>query len=473
MAGRDARDAPPGPAMASPLSAYPSRPAARSLREHLRRTFALALPVMLARMGLLILVAVDTAMTGHQGPVQLAYYGLAMAPQITMLLVGVGLLLGTVVLTAQADGAGNTHACGRVWRVALLHAAVLGLAFVVLCHAGEAFLALTGQEADLARGGGRVLIVLGWGLPGMLLFSASTFFLEGISRPLPGMFVMLAANVLNAALNWVFIDGHLGAPVLGAEGAALATTLVRWFMFASIAGYILTRIDREKFGLSLKRQGSGGLGKRLRRIGYPMALAHGLESAAFSTMTLFAGLLGPVQASGYLVALNLVATVFMGAIGLSTAASVRVGNAVGRKDARGTRSAGWVAVGATAVIMMILGAIFFTFPSALSAIYASDARIVAVAVPTIAVAAFALLPDGVQTVLMGALRGTADVWPATALYLVSYWLVMVPCGYYLGVARGGGAPALMLAILVGTAMACALLGMRFLGVSRRALARAA
>jgi MATE family multidrug resistance protein len=424
---------------------------------------------MLGRMGLLIMVAVDTAMTGHHGPVELAYYGLAMAPQIPMLLVGIGLLLGTVVLTAQADGAGDTHTCGRIWRIASIHAIVLGLVFVALCQVGEGFLTLSGQDPDLARGGGRVLVMMGWGLPGMLLFSASTFFLEGISRPLPGMFVMLAANLLNAALNWVFIYGHLGAPALGAEGAALATTIVRWFMFATIATYILTRLDGEKFGLTPERLRDAHLGKRLRRIGYPMGLAHGFESAAFSAMTLFAGLLGPLEVSGYLVAMNLVATVFMGAIGFATAASVRVGNAVGRKDARGTRAAGWVAVGATLVIMMFLGAIFLAFPHGLAAIYVSDARLSAVVVPTIVIAAFALLPDGVQAVLMGALRGTADVWPATALYLVSFWLVMVPCGYYLGIVRSGGAPALMQAIIIGTALASVLLGWRFHVVSRRAV----
>jgi len=191
--------------MTSPAAPLPTRPAARSVREHLRRTLQLAVPVMLGRIGLLIMVAVDTAMTGHQGPVELAYYALAMAPQIPMLLVGIGLLLGTVVLTAQADGAGDTHTCGRIWRVALIHAAVLGLLFMVLCQGGERFLAFSGQSPDLARGSGRVLIMMGWGLPGVLLFSASTFFLEGVSRPLPGMFVMLAANILNAALNWKFI----------------------------------------------------------------------------------------------------------------------------------------------------------------------------------------------------------------------------------------------------------------------------
>lgn len=455
--------------MPSPASASPTRPPADSLREHLQRTFALAVPVMLGRMGLLVMVAVDTAMTGHEGPVELAYYALAMAPQIPMLLVGIGLLLGTVVLTAQADGAGDSSSCGRIWRVASMHAAALGVLFIALCQGGEAFLTLSGQAPDLARGGGRVLVMMGWGLPGMLLFSASTFFLEGISRPLPGMFVMLAANVLNAALNWIFIEGQLGAPALGAEGAALATTIVRWFMFAAIATYIVTRLDGEKFGLRAARPRDGHLGKRLRRIGYPMGLAHGVESAAFSSMTLFAGLLGPLVVSGYLVAMNLVATVFMGAIGFATAASVRVGNAAGRKDPRGIQIAGWTAVAAAALLMVLIGAVFLSFPNALAAIYVSDARLIAVAVPTIVVAAFALLPDGVQAVLMGALRGTADVWPATALYLVSFWLVMVPCGYYLGIIRGGGAPGLMQAIIIGTVLASVLLGWRFHTVSSRAV----
>ena len=449
-----------------------TRPAARSLGEHLRRTLQLAVPVMLGRIGILIMVAVDTAMTGHRGPVELAYYALALAPQIPMLLVGIGLLLGTVVLTAQADGAGNTRACGRIWRVALIHAAVLGCLFAALCQAGEHFLAWSGQSPDLARGGGQVLIMLGWGLPGMLLFSASTFWLEGISRPLPGMFVMLAANILNAALNWVFIDGNWGAPALGAEGAALATTIVRWFMFAAIAIYVWTRLDRQRYGLTLGRVAGSGLGKRLRRIGYPMGLAHGLEASAFSSMTLFAGLRGAVEVSGYLVAMNLVATVFMGAIGFATAASVRVANAVGRQDAHGARAAGWVAVGAAAAVMVVLGIIFLTIPGLLSAIYASDPRITAVAIPTLFVAAFVLLPDGVQAVLMGALRGTADVWPATALYLISFWGVMVPCGYYLGVTRGGGAPALMEGILIGCLLASALMGWRFHVVSKGAVNRA-
>ena len=277
---------------------------------------------MLGRAGLLILTLVDTAMTGHAGTLELAYYALAMAPQLTIMLIGIGSLLGTVILTAQADGAGRTQECGTIWCVAMLHALVYGLGLWLLSYAGEWFLTLTGQSADLARGGGEVLVMFAWSLPAMLLYVATTFFLEGINRPVPSMLVMLFANVLNVGLNWVLIYGHWGLSPMGAEGAALATSLVRWVMFLSLAIYVLLRIDRQRYGVVSALREPWCCGRKLRRIGYPTALTQGLESSAFSAMTLFAGWLGALQVAAFQVTMSLIALVFMFALGFSTAASV-------------------------------------------------------------------------------------------------------------------------------------------------------
>ncbi|MFQ5784317.1 MAG: MATE family efflux transporter [Alphaproteobacteria bacterium] len=447
------------------------RSPANTLGEHVRRTLMLALPVTVARVGILAIVAVDIAMTGHAGTDQLAYYGLAMAPQVVMLIVGIGLLMGTVVLTAQADGAGHSAECGAVWRISLVHALGIGVVFMLLCQAGEWFLALFGQAPDLARGAGGVLAVIGWSMPAILLHTATVHFLEGINRPAPGMVVILFANLINGALNWLFVYGNWGLPAMGAEGAALATAIVRWFMFLALAGYALTRVDRRRYGIAGKIAGARDIGRRLRRIGYPMGLSHGLESSSFAAMTMFAGLLGPVEVGGYQVAMNLVALAFMVALGFATAASVRVGNAVGRRDRTGLRLAGWVAVGLAVLALAAIGVVYYSLPGALTAIYTSDEAVAAVAVPTIAVAAAVLVFDGGQGVCMGALRAVADVWPATVLYLFSFWLVMVPLGYVMGVERGGGAPALMVSVGVGCATAVTLLGLRFHLVSRRAVAR--
>ena len=424
---------------------------------------------MFARLGILLLVAVDTAMTGQFGAVELAHYGLAMAVHVPMILIGIGLLMGTVVLTAQAEGAERSVETGKVWLVALMHGGAYGVVLGLLCVPGEWYLSLMGQDPMLAQGAGDVLIIFGWGLPGMFLYTATVFFLEGINRAVPGMIIMIAANLLNLLLNWMMIFGHGGFAPMGADGAAVATSLVRWFMFFAAAGYVLWRVDRARYGIRLAFTRTGALGQRFRRVGYPMGLAHGMETTAFSAMTLFAGLLGAVQVAGYMVAMNLISLAFMCAIGFATAASVRVGNAVGRNDPHGVRVAGWVASAIAGVFLASVGVLFFAAPEWLTAIYTSDAPVAAVAVPTLLVAAFVLVPDGVQGVLMGALRGAADVWPATILYFIAFWGVMIPVGYYLGVVRGGGAPSLMTAVFVSTVVAVILLGFRFRTVTRNAV----
>ena len=443
-----------------------------TLRAHLRETLRLALPVMLARLGVLTIVTMDTAMSGHASGDDLAWYSVAIAPQIPLLLVGIGLLMGTVVLTAQAVGAGAPERCGAIWRTALVHAAVAGAVMATACTFGEEFLLATGQPADIAAGGGRVLVAIGFGMPAMLLYVATSFFLEGIGRPVPGMVIIIGANLLNVALNWLLIFGHGGFPALGAEGAAIASSIVRWCMFAAAALYVLRYVSRRRFGITAAADPAERLGPRMRWIGLPMGIAHGLEASAFAAMTLIAGLLGAVQVGGYSVPMNLLALAFMGAIGLSTAASVRVGNAVGRGDSAGVRWAGWVAVGVAVVYLAATTAVFGLVPETLAALYTTDAAVIAIAGPTILVAAIAAIPDGVQGVLMGALRGAADVWPATLLYIFSFWMVMVPLGYWLAVPRGLGAPGLMAGVVAGATVAALLLGWRFRVVSARAVRRA-
>lgn len=439
---------------------------------HVGRTLALALPVTLSRVGLFALVIVDIAMIGRLGADALAYYALAMAFMFPMIMGGGGILLGTVVLTAQAIGAGSPAECGGVWRVSMVHGALFsGLAFA-LCYGAEGFLLATGQDPELARGAGGVMVMFSWGMPAMFLYFATSFFLEGISRPVPAMVVMLFANVANAALNGLFIYGVGGwTPAMGAEGAALATTIVRWAMFVALAAYCLIRLDSRLYGLRGAIADARRIGRRLRHIGYPMGLAAALESTSFSAMVLFAGLLGAAQIAGYQIAMNMLALGFMFALGFSTVASVRVGNAVGRRDQPGVRAAGWVSVGLATSILAAVGMIYALNAESFSGLYTSDPEVTVIAVPAIALTALILIPDGIQGVLGGALRGAADVWPATLLYVIAFWFIMVPLGYYLGVVRHGGASGLMTSVLVGVIIASLMLGLRFHVISGRAPGR--
>lgn len=454
------------------LTAAPSPVAATvtsapgTFRYHIARTLQLAFPVMLGRAGILVLVAVDSAMTGHAGVVELAYYALAMAPQVWMMLVGIGLLLGTVVLTAQAEGAGRSTDCGSIWRVALRQAFGYGLILLLLCQFGEPLLSLLGQTPTLAHGGGVVLALLGWSVPAMLAYTVTTLFLEGINRPLPGLVVMILANLLNVLLNWLLIYGHWGLPAMGAAGAALATTIVRWFMFLALAGFVLRYLDQHRYNVRGPLLNARAIGQQLRRIGYPMGVSQGLESGAFAAMVLLAGLLGPLAVAAYQVAMTLVALVFMCALGFATAASVRVANAVGRHSPQDVRRAGWTAVGLVVFVLAAFAVLFDQAPEILAGLYTDDPAVLPLAVAAIATAALVLVPDGIQAVLMGALRGIADVWPATLLYLIAFWLVMLPLGYWLGVVQHGGAAGLMQGVAFGCAIAALLLAVRFYRASR-------
>ena len=434
-------------------------------------TLRLAFPVTVARAALLVLVTVDVAMTGHAGAEQLAFYAIANSSQIVLVLVGIGLLQGTTILTSQSYGANEHHHCGVLWRIGMIHAVLFGIVLAGVTFVGLAFFRLIGQSELLATGSAGVLAAFSWGIPGMLLFVATSFFLEAINRPLPGMIVIIAANLVNAGLNWLFIYGHWGVPAMGAEGAAMTTSMVRWLMFAALAVYVLFMRDAHRFNVMGAMAGAWALGAKMRRLGAPVALSYGLESATFAATMMLAGLFGITAAAGYQIAVNLLGLVFMSAIGISAAASVRVGNAVGRGDWVAAARIGWICAGMAALLMIALAVPFFTAAGWLSRIYSTDPEVIALAVPLIGVTGFLLLFDGVQGVLMGALRGAADVWLPTATQVAAYWGIAFPVGYVLAFVTGLGVSGLIWGLTSGLCVATCLLAWRFRVVSRRPIAR--
>ena len=438
---------------------------------HLKRTVRLAVPMIVARAGLLIMVAVDTAMIGHYGTLDLAFYAAANALQVIMILVGVGLLQGTVVLVAQAHGAGAHQDCGGYWRVSLVHGAVLGVMMAGICFLGEIVLAVIGQTAELAAGGGGVLRMVSWGLPALTMWVATSFFLEGLSRPLPVMVLTILAVFANAGLNTIFIYGALGAPEMGAEGAAMATSIIRWVMFAVLTIYVLNLRDRADLGIGWAIRNFRQTARKLRSIGLPMGVARGLEAGAFSALTMLAGLLGTVPLAGYQIAFNMVALVFMSAIGVAGAGTIRVGNAVGRHNPADIRLAGWSALSLIFLIMAAFAVVFFGLGSDLVQIYTDDAAVILIATPLMFIAGLVLIFDGGQAVLMGALRGMADVWLPPLWQFFSWWGVTVSLAYVLAFHAGLGAPGLMWGFLAGAIVSCTGLVLRFTLVSRRAIRR--
>lgn len=446
-------------------------PVRRDLPGQIRRTLALALPVMGARLGLMLMVTIDSVMAGRTGGAALAHYGIALAPHLFLLVVGIGFLVGTVVLVGQADGAGEPARCGAVWHGALGLAAVLGTLAAILMAFGEAVLTAMGQSPELATGGGAALQAFAWGMPAILLYLATSFLAEGIGRPRAGMLIALGANLPNAGLNWILIGGHLGAPAMGAAGAALATSATRWLMLAALLTYVLTLRERDRYALVSTRQVTRRTLGRLLRLGTPLAVATGLESGAFTMLAVFAGWLGTTEMAAYQACINVVSFAFMMAIGLSTATAVRAANAVGRGDRPGLALAGWLGMALAGALMLVIGMAVLWQRTAIAGLYSDAPAVLALAQTGMILVAAVLVFDGLQATLMGAHRGAGDVIVPTSLQGVAFWGIGVPAAYTLGVQQDGGVAGLLAGLVLALAAAATFLTLRFRRLARRPVKR--
>jgi MATE family multidrug resistance protein len=427
-------------------------------REHVLRTLRLAGPVMLARVGLLIMTTVDTLMCGWVGAEQLAYYGIALAPQLSFFLVGLGLLMGIVIVTAQTDGAGRPAECGRIWRLGLINGAAIGGLFGLLMLPGTPMLLALGQDPAIAAGGGAVLVMFAIGMPAILMFSATTFFLEGIGRPVPGMVVMALANLANFGIDYLLMFGSWH---MGAAGAALGTSITRWLMLLALGGYVLIMRDRDRYGVHAPMAGHWRLEAKLARLGWPIAVSFGLEHGAFFAAATFAGWLGAVALAAYQIVINTMGLIYMLAIGLATATAVRVGSAVGRRDRPAIAKAGWVGLGLGIAVMLALMPVLYATSEWIVAAYTDDRAVAAIAVPSLLLAAWLLVADASQGILTGALRGAADIWACILVQFIAFWLISIPLCYLLAHHWGLGIPGLLWGLLIGLLTATVLLAWRF------------
>jgi MATE family multidrug resistance protein len=344
---------------------------------------------------------------------------------------------------------------------------LLGTAFAILMLWGQSLLTLFGLSADLAAAGGRVLWMHALGIPPIVMFVATSAFLESIGRPSPGMQVALAANLAHLPLCWILVYGAFGVPAMGAEGAVLALSATRWGMLAAIVGLARRLPQGDRYGVRAPLGDSLPIVKKLFRVGGPLAVATGLEATAFATTQTFAGWLGPEPLAVFQDALNLNALVFMLAIGLATATSVRVANAVGRDDQTGIKVAGWVGTGLVVGITAVVGAAIALAPGPIAALYTSNENVRALLIPVLLIVAWVSIVDGLQAVLMGATRGTADTVVPTALQAISFWGIMVPLNYVLGIRLGLGVEGLFYGIGISVVAAGLFLAARFLMLTRR------
>jgi MATE family multidrug resistance protein len=392
----------------------------------------MALPVVLSELGWMAQGVVDTIMVGKLGPAAIGAVAVGNAVFYSPSLFGIGLLLGLDTVVAQAYGRKDYDDCHR-WLAQGIYLALaispLLMIAVFFASFGYAHFHIAPEVATPATAYLRILL---WSILPLLIYGAGRRYLQGVGQVRVITLTYVGANLLNWGGNWALIYGHLGFPAMGVRGSALSTVVARILMAVSMIGFAW-RYERKR-GHPLFVHWAGPQWERIKqliRLGLPAAVQITLEVGAWNFATLSAGFLDPIALATHQIAINYASITYMIPLGISAAAAVSVGHAIGAGDKPRARRAGWLALGLGTSFMMLASVAFFVAPKPLIALFTSDPRVMAVGPSLLWIAAAFQIFDGVQTVCTGALRGLGETRAPMWANFLGYWVLGLPLGLIL------------------------------------------
>jgi len=441
-----------------------------TLRAEMRPMIRLALPLVLAELGWMVMAIVDTMMVGRLPDSATAIGAVSISTHLfnVVAFFGVGLLIGLDTLISQAFGAGNREDCHR----SLLNGIYLSLAMtplltIPLLFFGS-FLKFFHVDPAVAALSIPFMKALAVGLLPLMLYFSVRRAMQAMNLVRPVAFALITANGVNLLGNWILIYGKWGAPAMGVTGSGWSTAIARVYMAAVLIVYLLW-YDRKHRTELLKTPVDVDLPRirRLLALGLPAAMQITVEIGVFALATMLIGRLGAVALASHQITLNTASLTYMVPLGISSAAAVRVGQAIGRKDIPGAANAGTAAIFIGAAFMSIASIVLLVFPRWIARMYTPDEKIISSTVTLLMVCAAFQLFDGIQTVATGALRGTGDTRTPMLCHFAMYWLIGLPLGAWLCFRRGWGVTGLW----AGLSLSLILIGCVLLWVWRRAVNR--
>ena len=458
--------------MTTTTKGFSSAPA--GWRRETRALLALAGPLVLAQLGQIAIQTTDVIMIGWLGPEALAAASLGTVAVFVLLLFGIGVVSATSPMLAQVLG-GKRHAVRdprRTARQGFWAAALIALPVSLLLWQIEPVLLTFGQDPKLvAMTEPYVRAALFAVFPALLAIGLRNF-INALERPRAGMVVTFAGIVFNAVANYGLIFGAFGLPALGLLGAGIATALTNLAQFAALLAFVLVdrRFRRYRLLGRLWRPDWARL-RELLRIGLPIGVTLVFEVGLFGAAVYLMGLLGTAELAAHQIAIQIASVSFMVPLGISMAATVRVGLAVGRQDLEAARRAGLAALAVGTAFMAIMAVVMLTVPVVLTSIFIdvgepTNGRVVDLAVAFLAVAALFQVFDGGQVIGAGALRGLKDTRMPMVIAGIGYWAIGFSSAIALGFGWDLGGVGIWFGLLIGLAATAGPMIWRFLRLTR-------
>ena len=435
--------------------AWPAWARASQITDLLR----LSVPIAVTRASMMLMGLTDAIVLGRMAPGELPFVLNSWLPLGIALGFGMGILLGVQVLTSELMGSNRGHESGRVFRRGLWFAIALGAGLTIILYplAGPLFHSL-GFAPDVAESVASCTRILSLGLIGFMVTTVCGMYLEALRRPLISTAIMYGGVLVNLIFNILFVAGAGPFEPMGADGVAWATTGTRTFLIVVflIAIVFLTP------AFAKSPEGPEDETKRQFSVGLGTAISNVAEWGGFNFTYVIATWISLQVNTVYGYATQLMGLAFMAFLGIGTATSVRVAEAYGRGDAQGVAEASRLGVAATVLIGLIMGLLMFVFREPLSLMLVrgdavmGDMMLAPALAALLITVAIAVTFDGLQATASMALRAQGMIWLPSAIHIGSFFALMIPAGYWLGLVQGRGAQGLVEAAVLGVFVAAVL-----------------
>ena len=396
-----------------------------------RALLELGIPIVIVQVGLMLMGVVDNIFVGHVSGSMLAAVALGNLYFFGLTMPGFGVLLALDPIVAQAVGAKDAPAVARGIQRGLLLAALISVPAMLACLPAEPIFRLLRQPPEVVPTAAAFVRMSAPGALPFFVFVVTRLSLQAMKHMRPVLVTIAFGNLVNAALNWVFVFGHLGSPRLGAVGSALSSVIGRWCMASLLVALAWRELKPQ---IRPWHRESLQLGPLLRTvaIGLPIGIQFLLEFGAFAVIAILAGWFGASAMAGHQVAINLASFTFMVPLGVSSAAAVLVGHAVGENDPEHARRLARTALACGGSFMMLTAVAMLAAPALFASVYTSSSEVIAVAVALIPIAGVFQVFDGLQVVAAGILRGVGDTRAPMLANVLAFWIVGMPVSLWLG-----------------------------------------
>jgi MATE family multidrug resistance protein len=436
-----------------------------------RTNIRLALPVMLGSLGHLFIGLFDDAMVGKiLTPIHLAATSLGNSLIFIAMSVGIGFSFAITPLIAEADSKKDIKNGRLIFHHSIIMMSILGVLLVISMFLLKPLLNHLGQNEAVVELAVPYFEIVAISMLPMLIFQGLKQFADGLSKTKYAMQATFLTVGINIILNYILITGWWIFPKMGIVGAAIGTLISRLFMVAFMYYNLKVRAIFKPYLIKIRREEiKKALFKKISSIGLPSSLQMLFEVGVFTAAIILAGMIGAFPQAANQIAIKLSATTFMISIGIGVATTIRVGNQKGFKDFKALRRIAISNLLLIAAIMTVFSILFLIFKNQLPLFFvkAEETEVIKIAAGLLVIAGVFQISDGLQAVVLAALRGLQDVVFPTYITFIAYWLIGFPISYYLGLHTELRTFGIWIGLLISLTASAIMLLIRFNYLTKR------